>query len=227
MKNSMLVMCGVVALAGVSATAQQPQPITPPTQQTPPAPPAQRPPEPTSQRPTDPDRPAQRPPDPDRPMPDAPRPMADVSRSTTVTGCLQTWDSRTLAPARGAGSGSGSAASQVSEGAANSAPNPAEFVLMKVEGSDRNGYLLRTTDASVSFASHLNHRVSVTGTVSDAAKDMGRGGDRQGDQSTQPTGDKPSTDRDASATGRVSAGDAKLPILNVTSIKMVSPTCGS
>ena len=214
MKKSMLVVCAVVALGGSSAVAQQPQPypITPPTQQTPPATPKQRPP--------DPNEPA-RPPNPDRPMPDSPRSMADVSNSTTVTGCLQTWDSSKTAPATGAGSGAGSAAP--TNGANNSA-SAAEFVLMRVDGSNKNGYLLRTTDSSVSFASHLNHRVTVTGTVEDAAKDMGRATDRQGDQ---PTGDKPQTDRDASASGRVSAGDAKLPILKVTSIKMVSPTCGS
>jgi hypothetical protein len=229
MKKSILVACGVV-LGGLSAAAQQPQPITPPTQQTPPAPPS-----PTQPRPPDPDNPAtqrpptdtppmQRPPNPDPPASGSPRPMADVSNTTTVTGCLQTWDSRALAPARGAGSGSGSAAAQVTDPSPTTSPNPAEFVLMKVEGSSRNGYLLRTTDAKVSFSAHLNHRVSVTGTVSDAARDSGRGTDRQADQ---PTGDKPSADRDASSSGRVSASDAKLPVLNVTAIKMISPTCGS
>jgi hypothetical protein len=147
--------------------------------------------------------------------------MADVSNSTTVTGCLQTWDSSKMAPATGSGSGAGSAAPTNGSSAPKGA---AEFVLMKVDGSNRNGYLLRTSDASVSFASHLNHRVSVTGTISDAAKDMGRAADRQSDQAG---GDKPQADRDASASGRVSASDAKLPILNVTAIKMVSPTCGS
>ena len=199
MKKSILVACSVVALTGMTAAAQQPQPQTPPTQQTPPAPPD----------------PSQRPPDPNRPMPDAPRPMADVASSTTVTGCLKTWDSRTMAPATGAGSGAGSAA------AGASSPSPSEFVLTNVEGAPAGGsgkgsFLLKTSDASVSFSQHLNHKVSLTGKISDAAKDMGA--------STPPTADKPSTDRDASASGR---GDAKLPVLTVTALKMVSPTCGS
>jgi hypothetical protein len=214
MKKSILVVCGVFALAGATAAAQESSKPPTPTQQMPPTPsPAQRPPDPLEQRPPNPDRPI-----PNTPPPDAPRPMADVSNSTTVTGCVKTWDSRTVAPATGAGSGGGSAAT------ASGSSKPSEFVLMNVEGSNKGSYLLRTSDASVSFVSHLNHRVSVTGTVADAAKDMGRGSDRSNDQ---PTADKPATDRDASASGRVSAGDAKLPILNVTALKMLSPTCGS
>jgi hypothetical protein len=65
--------------------------------------------------------------------------------------------------------------------------------------------------------------VQLTGTVSDAAKDMGRPTDRNADQ---PTPDKPSPDASAAATGR-GPGDMKMPILNVTALKMVAPTCGS
>jgi hypothetical protein len=39
--------------------------------------------------------------------------------------------------------------------------------------------------------------------------------------------DKPSEARDATASGRVSASDMKLPTLTVTALKMVSPTCGT
>ena len=205
MKKPILIACSVVALAGMTAAAQQPQPQTPPTQQTPPDPPS----------------PSQRPPDPSTP---STRPMADMTAATTVTGCLKTWDSRAMAPATGAGSGAGSAASST----ASASPSASEFVLTNVEGSraasGKGSFLLKTSDASVSFAQHLNHKVSVTGTISDAAKGMGRGSDRMSDQ---PTADKPAADRDASATGRVGADDAKLPTLNVTAIKMLSPTCGS
>ena len=143
--------------------------------------------------------------------------MADVASSTTVTGCLKTWDSRAMAPATGAGSGAGSAASP----APRRPTGASEFVLTNVEGAQATGskgsFLLKTSDSSISFSQHLNHKVSLTGTIADAAKSM------DPSASAPPTADKPSADRDASASGR----DAKLPILNVTALKMVSPTCGS
>ena len=74
----------------------------------------------------------------------------------------------------------------------------------------------------MSFSQHLNHKVEVTGTLSDSA--------REGSGATtaeNPPSDKPSADRDASASGRVSADDMKLPTLNVTALKMISPTCGT
>ena len=213
MKNSILAVCGAVAFAGLTVSAQQPppqpeqQPITPPTQQTPPA------------------QPTQRPPDPYPSTPSARAPMADVAGAVTLTGCLKTWDSRTAAPAAGAGSGAGSAASTPT------APGSTEFVLTNVERSEAaraagvtgSSFLVKSTDPGVSFSQHLNHKVQLTGTVSDAAKDMGRPTDRNADQ---PTPDKPSPDASASATGR-GPRDMKMPTLNVTALKMVSPTCGS
>ena len=71
----------------------------------------------------------------------------------------------------------------------------------------------------MSFSQHLNHKVEVTGTLSDSAHGTS--------SADKPTSDKPSTDRDASASGRVSADDMKLPTLNVTALKMISPTCGA
>ena len=62
----------------------------------------------------------------------------------------------------------------------------------------------------------------MTGTLSDSAQ-SGPGAST----ADNPTSDKPSTDRDASASGRVSADDMKLPTLNVTALKMISPTCGA
>jgi hypothetical protein len=209
MKNRILFTCGALALAGMSVSAQQPPqqtppPITPPTQQTPPAEPTQRPPDPY------PSTPSMRP------------PAADLSGALTLTGCLKTWDGRTAAPATGAGSGAGSAASAPA--------GSSEFVLTNVEKSEASraagasSFLVRALDPSVAFSQHLNHKVTLTGTVSDAAKDMGRGTDRNADQ--PPTPDKPSPDASASSTGR-GPGDMKMPTLNVTSLKMVSPTCGS
>jgi hypothetical protein len=200
MKKHLLVICSAVAIAGPAIAAQQPQPLTPPTQQTPPSQPAQRPPDPATTTPTPATREAS--------------PMADMAKTaTTVTGCLKTWDSRTMAPATGAGSGAGSAASAVT------APSgSAQYVLSNI---DRTGaasrpaassFLLKTSDSSVSFSQHLNHKVELTGTLSDAA--------------SKPA-DKPSAERDASASGRVTADDMKLPTLNVTALKMVSPTCGT
>jgi hypothetical protein len=213
MKKSILAMCSVVAMSGAGLAAQQPTPTTPPTQQTPPTQPAQRPPDPST-------------PTTQQPTPTTPR-RDDMARtSVTVTGCLKTWDSRTMAPATGAGSGAGSAASATSSTPA--APGAsAQFVLTNIEGATGasraagSSYLLKTSDSSVSFSQHLNHKVQLTGTLSDS----GRG--TTGSTAGAPTADKPSTDRDASASGRVSSSDMKLPTLNVTALKMVSATCGA
>ena len=152
--------------------------------------------------------------------------MSDMARTaTTVTGCLKTWDSRTMAPATGSGSGAGSAAAPVAA-APSSTGASSQYVLTNIERSAAassrpagSSFLLKTSDSSVSFSQHLNHKVEVTGTLSDSAHDMS--------SADKPTSDKPSTDRDASASGRVSADDMKLPTLNVTALKMISPTCGT
>jgi hypothetical protein len=216
MKKHILAVCSAVAISGVSLGAQQtppqPQPLpqTPPTEQTPPAQPAPRTPEPTS-APT----PATR----------QSAPMADMARTaTTVTGCLKTWDSRTMAPATGSGSGAGSAASAVATKPATPGAS-AQYVLSNIERSGaaaRSGassFLLKTSDSSVSFSQHLNHKVEVTGTLSDAASGT--------PSSSTPPPSPSAADRDASASGRVSADDMKLPTLNVTALKMISPTCGT
>jgi hypothetical protein len=226
MKKQILAVCSVVAISGLGLAAQQPPTQTPPTQQTPPSQPAQRPPDPTTEPPTP--RPTSPPPATPSPQTPATRessPMSEMARTaTTVTGCLKTWDSRTMAPATGSGSGAGSAAAQV--GAAPSSTGASsQYVLTNIERSaaaSRQGassFLLKTSDSSVSFSQHVNHKVELTGTLSDSAPDVG-GGDK-------PTPDKPATDRDASASGRVSASDMKLPTLNVTALKMISPTCGT
>jgi hypothetical protein len=211
MKKHFLAVCSAVAISGVSLGAQQPppqpQPLpqSPPTEQTPPAQPAPRTPEPAARQSA---------------------PMSDMARTaTTVTGCLKTWDSRTMAPATGSGSGAGSAASGVATKPATPGAS-AQYVLTNIERSGaaaRSGassYLLKTSDSSVSFSQHLNHKVEVTGTLSDAASSTPS-------SSTPPAGATPSADRDASASGRVSADDMKLPTLNVTALKMISPTCGT
>jgi hypothetical protein len=226
MKKHILAVCSVVAISGLSLAAQQPPTQTPPTQQTPPSQPAQRPPDPTTEPPT----PSPTSPPPTTPSPQTPAtressPMSDLARTaTTVTGCLKTWDSRTMAPATGSGSGAGSAASPV--GAAPSSTGASsQYVLTNIERSaaaSRQGassFLLKTSDSSVSFSQHLNHKVEVTGTLSDSAPGTS--------SADKPMPDKPSTDRDASASGRVSASDMKLPILNVTALKMISPTCAA
>jgi hypothetical protein len=219
-------MCSVVAISGVSLAAQQPAPQpptqTPPTQQTPPA-------QPTPTQPTA--QPTQRPPD-QMPATREPSPSSTMARSsTTVTGCLKTWDSRTMAPATGAGSGAGSAASPVSS-ASTSTGASAQYVLTNVEGATAasraagTSFLLSTSDSSVSFSQHLNHKVQLTGTIADAAPGTSSS-DRSADRAGADRADKPAADRDASASGRVSASDMKLPTFTVTALKMVSPTCGT
>ncbi len=217
MKKHFLAACSIVAMSGLGLAAQQPQPQpapqTPPTEQTPPSQPAQRPPDP-SPSPTS--------------QPPATRSTSAASdmakTATTVTGCLKTWDSRTMAPATGAGSGAGSAASTASA-APSSTGASAQYVLTNIERTGANArsgassFLLKTSDTGVSFSQHLNHKVEVTGTLSDAGRDMS--------SADKPMSDKPSTDRDASASGRVAAADMKLPTLDVTTLKMISPTCGT
>jgi hypothetical protein len=202
MKKHMLAgVCSLVAVSGVGLAAQQPPSYPPPTQQTPPTQPAQRPPEPTPQRPPDPTT------EPVTPATRPSSPMADIARtSTTVTGCLKTWDDKKLAPSTTTASG--------------------QYVLTNVERAAAakttgSSFLLKTSDAAVSFSQHLNHKVEVTGTLSDAAPSS----TSTAGTPDRPTSDKPSADRDASASGRES--DMKLPTLNVRSLKMVSPTCGT
>jgi hypothetical protein len=217
MKKSILAMCSVVAISGAGLAAQQPTPTTPPTQQTPPTQPAQRPPDPSTP-------PAQ---SPQTSSPTA-RSGQDMARSSvTVTGCLKTWDSRTMAPATGAGSGAGSTASTTSSTPATPGAS-AQYVLSNVEGATGasraagSSFLLKTSDSSVSFSQHLNHKVQVTGTLSDSGRSTSGSTDRAADRA-----DKPTTDRDASASGRVASGDMNLPTLDVTALKMISPTCGT
>jgi hypothetical protein len=216
MKKHIFAICSVVAMSGLSLAAQQPPTQTPPTQQTPPSQPAQRPPDPTTEPAT---------PNPTTQAPATRESMSDMAKTaTTVTGCLKTWDARTMAPATGSGSGAGSAASPVAA-APGSTGASSQFVLTNIERSaaasrtPASAFLLKTSDSNVSFSQHLNHKVEVTGTLSDAARGMSSG--------DKPMPDKPSTDRDASASGRVSADDMKLPTLNVTALKMLSPTCGT
>jgi len=234
MKKHFFAACSIVAMSGLSLAAQQPPSQTPPTQQTPPSQPAQRPPDPTTEPPTpSPTSPPPTTPSPTTPSPTtqtpatrAPSPMADMAKTaTTVTGCVKTWDSRTMAPATGSGSGAGSAAAPVAA-APSSTGASSQYVLSNIERSAAassrpagSSFLLKTSDSGVSFSQHLNHKVEVTGTLSDSAPDMS--------PADKPTSDKRSTDRDAAASGRVSADDMKLPTLNVTALKMISPTCGT
>jgi hypothetical protein len=223
MKKHFFAACSLVAISGLSLAAQQPPTQTPPTQQTPPSQPAQRPPDPTTEpvtpRPTTPSPTTQ------TPATREASPMSDMAKTaTTVTGCLKTWDSRTMAPATGSGSGAGSAAAPVSA-APSSTGASSQFVLSNIERNaaaarpGASSFLLKTSDSSVSFSQHVNHKVEVTGTLSDSAQGVST--------ADKPMSDKPSTDRDASASGRVSADDMKLPTLNVTALKMISPTCGA
>ena len=205
MKKHMFAAAGVwslVAVSGVGLSAQQPPAYPPPTQQTPPTQPAQRPPDPAP-RPTD---PTTEPVTPQATRPSSP--MADIARtSTTVTGCLKAWDDKKMAPSPTTASAQYVLTDVARTGAAS-----------KNAGSS---FLLRTSDAAVSFSQHLNHKVEVTGTVSDSAPS----GTSTAGTPDRPTSDKPSAYRDASASGRET--DMKLPTLNVRSLKMVSPTCGT
>ena len=166
MKKQLFAICSVVAISGLGLAAQQPPAQTPPTQQTPPSQPAQRPPDPTTE-PTNPSPTSPRPTSPTSQTPATREssPMSDMAKTaTTVTGCLKTWDSRTMAPATGSGTGAGSAASPVTA-APSTVGASSQFVLTNIDrtaaASRTTGsqFLLKTSDSSVSFTQHLNHKV--------------------------------------------------------------------
>jgi hypothetical protein len=191
---------GVLVVAGFTASAQTPQ--TTPSQPTSPA---------TSQKPM------------------------DAGGPVTVTGCLAAWDGKSMsssgpgtdvgvtgsssAPASGAtGAGASYVLTSVQQGT-GPAPTTSSASSAGVAGK----YLLKA-DSTVDLSAHLNHKVTVTGTLDKMSADRGSGVSAGVPGSTDP----PRTDKPATASGSAHAhdmGSMKPQTLKVTSVTMVSATC--
>jgi hypothetical protein len=200
MRTHIFTACGVLVVAGFTASAQTPQ--TPPSQPTSPA---------TSQK------------------------SMDAGGSVTVTGCLAAWDGKSMS-----GSGPGTdAGSTAPSSAPASGPTGAgaSYVLTSVQQGTGSAsttssassagvagkYLLKA-DSTVNLSAHLNHKVTVTGTLDKMSPDSGGGASAGAPASTDP----PRTDKPATASGSERAhdmGSMKPQTLKVTSVTMVSATC--
>lgn len=188
--------CGVLVVAGLTASAQTPQ-TTP-----------SYPSSPTAQKPMDP------------------------GRSVTVTGCLAAWDGKSMSnsrPTTDAGSASPSSAPASGPTSAG-----ASYVLTSVQQGTASAsttssvgvagkYLLKA-DSTVNLSAHLNHKVTITGTVDKMSGDTGSGVTANTPSATElPRTDQPST---ASGSARAhDMGSMKPQTLKVTSVTMVSATC--
>lgn len=201
------------------------------------------------------------------PTPTAPNNASSQARGThvTLTGCVKPWDASMAMP------GSGTASN-----APGRTPADAMYALTDVERSSsptgaspnatmpgatspgsaspgsmgdammRSTYLLKSTDASTNLSQHVNHKVAVTGTVTDSANAYTTmpGSSSSGSASTAT----PST----GATGTTSAGTpgttgtSRMPgtstaqsspssmpssatpqTLTIASVQMIAATCSS
>jgi hypothetical protein len=195
MRTNIFTACGALAVAGLTVSAQTPQ--TPPSQPPTPA---------TSQRPM------------------------DAGSPVTVTGCLAAWDGKSMSSS---GSDAGSAASS----SARASDATAKYMLTNVQhgtgspsttsgatsaGGAGSSYMLKA-DSTVKLSAHLNHKVSVTGTLDKLSAPSGS----ESARTPSPT-DPSAIDKPAAASGSARAhdtGSMKLQTLKVTSVTMVSATC--
>lgn len=175
--------------------------------------------------------PAPQPPEQPQPRPKADRPMGatDSARTTTVTGCISTWDAAMAAKASGSDTTAGAA-----KGASSTAT--AKYVLTNVThdamsktdsaSSKQNPYgsaaashaptlALEAKDTKVDFAAHLNHKVQLTGTL-----------DAKGDGQPQQSSTGTSGSTGTATTGRsTNAMPMTVPTFNVTALTMVAASC--
>ena len=172
------------------------------------------------------------------PSPSSPRaPQATAASSITVTGCLKPWDGSAMGPTTGATTPGTTAAT------------PAKFLLTNVvdptagrsgapgsgtpgtpttapadrmgASADAKQYTL-TASSSVNLAQHLNHQVSVTGTLTPASgSTMGTPGSTTGTMPSRP-GDPARPGEMGSHAGM---GAANAGTITVSSVTMVNATC--
>ena len=200
MSPNIFAACGVLVVAGLTASAQTPQ--TTPSQPTSPA---------TSQKPM------------------------DAGGPVTVTGCLAAWDGKSMSSS-GPSTDAGTAASS-SAPASGATGAGASYVLTSVQqgtgsasttsrassASVAGKYLLKA-DSTVNLSAHLNHKVTVTGTLDKMSAHTGSDVSANAPSSTDP----PRTDKPATASESAGAhdmGSMKPQTLKVTNVTMVSATC--
>jgi hypothetical protein len=155
---------------------------------------------------------------------DPQKPMSSEMRTITVTGCLKTWTGSTTS------SGAMTQPSKPETGKpAETAKSGAQYVLsdittspsdtMKPSPSTTAGstpatsYLLMAKDSTVNLSQHLNHKVTVSGTV---------GGNSSSDAMAKPSSPTTSSTPDRSSATGMSGQPATL---TVTTLTMVSATC--
>lgn len=165
---------------------------------------------------------------PERPRPVTPAPAsAGAAGSITVTGCLVTSDGKSAAR------GSHEAAPASASGSTGSATDAAYMLTNVQRGSSsassrsQKSYVLEA-DSTVNLSAHLNHRVSVTGSVDKSAHNRSHatsepGAAQPGPPPTDPPADTPAKARDAQRAHDMRA--MKHETLKVTSVSMVSATC--
>jgi hypothetical protein len=143
------------------------------------------------------------------------KPVAGVVASVTLTGCLERWsDEAAASPA----------------GTPGKAPAGAEYVLTRVEGQVASATSAAATPAKpandarylllsspkVNFATHLNHKVQIVGTIapqpSEGASPAESIAEPSRAETNLPAGPKSEAYR--------------LNLVEVSSLTMVSPACG-
>jgi hypothetical protein len=180
MTRHVLATCGAIAIAGLTVTAQSPQPSTA-------QPPATQPATSQSAR------------------------ASDSDKMLTVTGCVARAGSSASATSSpsAAGSSGGFILTNAQSGskAMSSPDNPATTPPAASSGprATASSYALKAQGAGVDLSQHLNHKVTVTGTIDTMAG------------SSAATSPPSATDSARPA--------ATMPTLNVTSVTMVSSSC--
>ena len=175
MTRQVLATCGALAIAGLAVTAQSPQPSTaqPPSTQ-----------------------------------PAAYARASDSDKLLTITGCVARAASTSPTSSASAASSSGGfilTNAQYGSKAMSSPDSPAATTPPAASTGPRStasSYTLRAQGAGVDFAPHLNHKVTVTGTIDMAG--------------SSPASAPSATDARPAAA---------MPTLNVTSVTMVSSSC--
>ena len=179
MTRHVLAACGAIAIASATVTAQSPQPSTaqPPATQ-----------------------------------PAAAARASDAEKMVTVTGCLAKAGSSASAPssASAAGSSGGFVLTNAQYGSktmsspSSAAPANPPAASSGAGRAAASSYALKTQGATVDLSQHLNHTVTVTGTIDMAGPSAGTSPPSATD-STRPA--------------------ATMPTLNVTTVTMVSSSC--
>ena len=130
--------------------------------------------------------------------------------SVTLTGCVKPWDGATTMPGGSSTSSRSSmggpmyaltdversSASATGSAGSTSSTSPGSTSPGAMSGAMQSTYLLHSTDSSVNLSQHVNHKVAITGMVSDSSGSMSNtmpGSSSAGSPSTGTTGTSGST----------------------------------